>query len=235
MRKKLMDFIPTIDVDKSYDPLPAIELLPEWYKNTPSTFISEEKMLRNSHNNRRTVKKCLPVFDAMTAGYIIRTWKEVMVTNQDGGPFYYWRNPDPIGFHPVEQADQHPKSNGFPFPKWNNPWGIRTPPGWSCLFIPPLHRPNDIFTILPGIVDTDTYNSPVNFTFTLNVPMWEGSIPPGTPMVQVIPFKREAWGYKVHEDDSEGIAKRSSTKWATRFFDSYKKGFWRRKEWRDHA
>ena len=25
--------------------------------------------------------------------------------------------------------------------KFHNYWTIRTPPGWSCLFLPPLNRP----------------------------------------------------------------------------------------------
>jgi hypothetical protein len=43
-----------------------------------------------------------------------------------------------------------------PTMKFHNPWTIRTP-GWSCLFVPPLNRPNGVFEVLSGFVDTDTY------------------------------------------------------------------------------
>ena len=53
-----------------------------------------------------------------------------------------------------------------------------------------MHR-ESVFTIMDGIVDTDSYNALVNFPFFLNDWSYEGLIPAGTPMAQVIPFKRE--------------------------------------------
>jgi len=89
------------------------------------------------------------------------------------------------------------------------------------LFVQPFHR-ESAFTILPGVVDTDTYTAPVNFPFVLNDINFEGIIPAGTPIAQVIPFQREEWqmeiGKKEELDDSNNI----TVKIRTRFFDSYK-------------
>ena len=39
-----------------------------------------------------------------------------------------------------------------------SPCTIKTPPGYSCLFVPPLNNTDDRFSIIPGIVDTDKLN-----------------------------------------------------------------------------
>jgi hypothetical protein len=75
--------------------------------------------------------------------------------------------------------------------KFHNPWTIRTPPGWSCLFVPPLNRPNGVFEVLSGFVDTDTYVAPVNFPFVAIADDGVHTLPKGTPLIQVIPFLRD--------------------------------------------
>jgi Family of unknown function (DUF6065) len=74
--------------------------------------------------------------------------------------------------------------------KFNNFWTIRTPRGWSCLFLPPINRPNGVVEVLSGLVDTDTYTSPVNFPFVAVASDGVYTLEQGTPLVQVIPFRR---------------------------------------------
>ncbi len=133
--------------------------------------------------------------------------------------------------NPIEQAPLHPARNEAPYPKWNNPYAITTPPGYSVLFTAPMHR-QSVFTILDGIVDTDTYKAPVNFPFVLNDIKWEGIIPAGTPMAQVIPFKRESWEHKIGSDKEIQEQEKITKKLKTLFFNSYKRQFWSRKEYR---
>jgi hypothetical protein len=126
----------------------------------------------------------------------------------------------------------HPSANKNlgDFPKFNNPYGIKTPPGYSCLFIQPLHRESR-FTIFPGIVDTDTYTSQVNFPFILNDENWEGIIPAGTPMAQVIPFKRESWTHSFGSEKEIKEERLVSQKRKSMFINAYKKHFWNRKSY----
>jgi hypothetical protein len=73
-----------------------------------------------------------------------------------------------INFHPKIQFDLYPKLNEFvSVPKFINNWIIETPKGYSCLIVPPIHRPDTEINILPGIVDTDSYTSPISFPFVL--------------------------------------------------------------------
>jgi len=213
-----------------FPPKPAVKEVPEWYKNT-SEYIGDQgkKMLGTS--TPHTIKKCIPVFDAITAGYILYTQVDIQVTQQDGLPYYTWADQGAISFHPIEQAPLHPTRNEAPYPKWNNPYAINTPPGYSVLFTQPMHR-ESVFTILEGVVDTDQYKAPVNFPFVLNDTKWEGIIPAGTPMAQVIPFKRESWEHKIGSDKERIEQEKITKKLKTLFFNSYKRQFWSRKEYR---
>jgi hypothetical protein len=179
-----------------FPPKPASKVIPEWYKNTPSYVNDGKKEILQDGNTPHTIKKCIPVLDSMTAGYIMFTQVDIFIKQTEGTPTFSWPSQDAISFHPIEQAPLHPTVNDFPFPKWTNHYSIKTSPGYSTLFIPPLHNPNGFFNIFPGIVDTDSYISPVNFPFTMNDPKWEGLIPAGTPMAQVIPIKRDNWKMK---------------------------------------
>lgn len=71
------------------------------------------------------------------------------------------------------------------------PWGIFTKPGYSCYILPTLmHNTfDDNIIAYPGIIDSDTFHT-VNFVFTVKNP-GEYYIPAGTPLLHVIPFKRE--------------------------------------------
>lgn len=212
-------------------PFPASKEIPDWYKETSSYIGNNEKKPTGDGNTSGTIKKCIPVFDAITSGYIIPTTVDVYVTKKDGELWYEWPSMTPIGFHPVEQAPLHPLKTKYPYPKWINPWAIKTPKGYSCLFVQPFHR-ESIFTILTGIVDTDTYFSPVNFPFVLNDTDFVGIIPAGTPMAQVIPFKRDSWKHSFGDNDDKVESNEVSQKLRTVFFDSYKKFWWNKKEYK---
>ena len=214
-----------------FPPKPALKEIPSWYKNTPEYFENQGRKIIDPYKTAHTIKKCIPIFDAMTSGYILYTQVEVQVTQENGLPTYTWPSQNAISFHEIKQAHLHPVENGAPYAKWVNPYGITTPTGYSVLFTQPFHR-KSIFTILPGIVDTDTYKSPVSFPFVLNDAKWEGIIPAGTPMAQVIPFKRESWSHILGSDKEIKEQNLINAKLHSLFFNSYKLQFWSKKEYR---
>ena len=225
--------IPSFSIDPMYYPVPASSAIPYWYKKTNSYIGSNTKVYNHTTNEfNQTIKKCIPVFDALSSGYIIPTYADLWVSNNNFGKKIYSisnRNTY-IPAHDFAQAPYHPASTGEPYPKLLNPWSIKTPKGYSCLFIPPVHHSNTYFSVLEGIVDTDTYNAGINFPFVLNDPTFEGLIPAGTPMVQVIPFKREPWKSTI--DLSTDNIMNSERLMATKFYDRYKKLFWSKKEYK---
>jgi len=217
----------------TFAPKPANKCLPEWYKNTPP-YAGNKKAPTPTNNIPATIKKCLPVFDAISSGYIIFTPVDIYIQKNENSTnfFYQWRLfEDLVRFHPLEQADLHPQNKLIEYPKILNPWSIKTSKGYSCLFLQPMHQ--DLpFTILPGIVDTDKYIAPVNFIFTLNDSNFEGMIEAGTPLVQVIPFKRDNWTMKIgsKKDIKESLHAKDLS--LSKFFDGYKKFFWEKKQYK---
>ena len=211
-------------------PKPANKLLPEWYKNTKSYMNDKKKPVTNG-NTAVTIKRCIPVLDALTSGYIILSPADLYVEIKDGVQYFQWPSLSVIEFHPIAQAPSHPFRNEHDYPKWMNPWSIKTPKGYSTLFVQPFHR-ESVFTIFPGIVDTDIYTAPVNFPMTINDPNFEGLIPKGTPIAQVIPFKRQTWqmelGNKKELEEQSDVLRKLNTM----FFDKYKKMFWSKKEYK---
>jgi hypothetical protein len=229
-------FTNTSGVDALDAPKPASSFIPNWYKEIESYIGGEKKPIQGS-NSSATIKRCMPVFDAITAGYVITTPTDVFVSQKEDEngnkfPYYEWSSLGAIQFHPVEQAYNHPsRGKHIIYPKWINPWSIKTPKGYSVLIVQPFHRESP-FTIMPGIVDTDAYTNPVNFPFVLNDINFEGMIPAGTPVAQVIPFKRENWKFKLggHKEfiESQQVGMRMFTK----FFDRYKTLFRSPKEYK---
>jgi hypothetical protein len=223
-------FTETFGMPKECEPKPASSFIPEWYKQTES-YTGKEKKPNGEGMTTGTIKRCMPVFDSITAGYIITTYTDVWVSQKDGLPYYEWPSYEPIQWHSTEQAPIHPAHNGAPYPKWISPWSIQTPPGYSVLFVQPFHR-ESVFTILPGIVDTGTYTPVVNFPFVLNDIKFEGLIPAGTPMVQVIPFKRESWEMSIGNRENLDKQENARRLLRTKLFDSYKTQFRSIKEYK---
>jgi hypothetical protein len=215
-------FTNTTSIRALEKPGPASDYVPEWYKKLES-YVGGEKKPDGMGNTLPTIKRCMPVFDAITAGYIITLPVDVYVTRRDGGQWFEWASMKPIEFHPVSQAPTHPKVNGFDYPKFMNPWSIKTPKGYSTLFVQPLHR-DAPFTILPGVVDTDTYSAAVHFPFTTNDPEFQGLLEAGTPIAQAIPFKRDTWEMEVGTD-IQSVQVDVTDKLKSKFFDGYKNMF----------
>ena len=230
MTKEIV-FINTTDAKFLEKPKPASTFIPDWYKEMES-YSGGKKKPDGRGKTTATIKRCMPVFDAMTAGYIITLAADVHVSQKDGKPWYEWTSFNIVEFHQVEQAPEHPARNDMPvYAKFGNPWGIKTPKGYSSLFVQPFHRESP-FMILEGIVDTDTYNAPVNFPFVLKDTKFEGMIPAGTPIAQVIPFKRENWKSSMGSKKDISNYVNQSFMLATKFFDRYKSMFRQHKEYK---
>jgi hypothetical protein len=218
-------------VSDEYCPKPTVKFLPEWYKKTDS-YIGIDK--NNSFGENATIKKCIPVFDVLTLGYTITTYCDIFIKNNNGNIEY--KTPTSLGmssveFHTIAQAPYHPNVSNQLFPKFINPWSITTPKGYSSLFIPPVHSANTYFKILEGFVDTDRYNCPVNFPFVLNDLSFQGLIPAGTPVAQVVPIKRESWIMEEGSDKDLLKMNQDSLLLNSKFYDRYKKIFWSKKQY----
>lgn len=217
------------NVSNEYCPKPANNFIPKWYKDiAPYT---GKKNIESNQMSTATIKKCMPVFDSIMAGYIITTYCDIeAIWNGTNYEYKYFDIFDPIRSHDSVQATGYPMSeaNSKYVAKFMNPWAIKTPKGYSCLFLKPMHT-NLFINILPGIVDTDKYNEPVLFPFLVDYTEDKILIPAGTPVAQVIPFKRDRWIHEVINNLSFIINTHFLLK--SVFFNGYKKFFWNKKEY----
>jgi hypothetical protein len=170
-------------------PVAAKTVLPDWFRKLPPV----DAQQASATNNGLTVKRCMPFLDAMTTGWILPLAATVRLEIKDGGSAVDagWEfDRVMVSNHGAHQVAGNPKEPAPPC-KFHNYWSIRTPPGWSCLFLPPLNRPAQPFECVAGIVDTDTYAAHIHFPFFATAPDGLYIIEKGTPLVQVIPFRRE--------------------------------------------
>jgi Family of unknown function (DUF6065) len=170
------------------EPVPAKSVLPAWFRHLPGV----DKSQMTATNNGLTVKRCMPFVDAMSAGWIIPLAAPVRLEISEGGQTVSagWEfDREMVSNHGAFQIAGSPYEPHPPM-KFHNHWTIRTPKGWSCLFLPPINRPNGVIEVLSGLVDTDSYKSPVNFPFVAIAPDGVHTLEKGTPLVQVITFRR---------------------------------------------
>jgi hypothetical protein len=216
------------------EPRPSGKFIPEWYKKM-STYITDKPIckMHDAKQSNLTVKACIPVLDAMTAGYMVTLNSDIIVTRDPSYPHRIlwdvsWAV---VSEHSEKQYSEMIAPAGYerdPY-KWEGFFAIQTPPGYSCYFTHPTNRFDLPFITLTGIVDTDNYKLPVNFPFFLKDD-FEGIIPKGTPIAQVIPIKREEWtSTKVSFDPRvrNWIDDLKSV-----IFRSYKNRFWNKKSYK---
>ena len=192
--------------DKKYtwidNPIPAVNNVPDWYKNMKA-FSGEKGHVISNRKTNQTAKRCVPLFEAMTSGYYITLPADMVISvdKETGQSSFEWLSyTDLVTAHDPMQTIEIPFTQEYsPVPfKFYNHFIIKTPPGYSCLFISPLMRPDIPFYTLPGVVDTDKHDVPVHFPFLIRRD-FEGLIEKGTPIIQVIPFKRNDWKLKINE------------------------------------
>jgi hypothetical protein len=169
-------------------PIRASELLPEWYRKLPSV----DQQAFSAANNALTIKRCMPFQDAMITGWILVTPVEIRFTVNADGTSVTTGSDMPfqsVLSHQEGQIHGAPQSNRVSL-KFIMPWVIKTPPGWSTMFLPLLNRDSDQFEVMSAIVDTDKLDVPVNIPFFLKVKDQTFAMKKGTPICQIIPFKR---------------------------------------------
>lgn len=172
-------------------PYPSNKSIPDWYKALPPK--TGTKGFATS-----TIKRCNPFLDSMSLGYIIPLAADVhFVVNEDmSGVTYEWKfHKELVSNHLKEQITTDKSPNPLmpkPPMKFLSYWMIKTPPNYSLLFVPPLNRPDPRFTCFSGTVDYPYYEEEyINFPFTFNQPNFSGLIEAGTPLIQVIPIKKD--------------------------------------------
>jgi len=174
-----------------YPPKPANKVVPDWYKEL-------EMWQKNTELNvdAPTIKNCMPVQDLLLSGYIIFNTYELILSAVNDAMYEQVQAVCPhkshVSSHHHEQMPVQIQGNKKHYFKIAQPWIIKTPPGYSCLFQQPFYQFENRYQLLPAIVDTDKHDLNVELPGYLCTTE-SVKIESGAPLIQVIPFKRDDW------------------------------------------
>lgn len=217
------------------DIVPASQCIPEWYKNMPLKIQNNDFELINetdgSVSRNITIKGCAPFLDGLTSGYMAVTTTELQIAKPLDVILFSWRPAEKlISTHSHSQAPLLPEIQGSKDVfKWEIHSRIQTPKGYSCLFTHPFNRHDLPFRTFTGVVETDSYPLPTLFPFQISADIKEPIIiPVGTPVAQILPFRRDAWDRELLGfDDLE--RKKSYAQFLSKIVRSYKNQWWVKK------
>lgn len=231
MAKGLHSFLPA--------PISSKNFIPNWYKDAPLHVLNEKEggMHPNLSANvsNTTLKGCVPFLDALTTGYMATLSCDIEFRKTKDEITVRWMQPiiKVVEGHNIDQTFMLPtehKEEKYAS-KWLFDWHIKTPPGYSCLYTHPLNRHDLPFRTFTGVVDTDVFPDSVHFPFQiLNFQGERIIVPAGTPVCQILPFKRDSWDSKVLEFE-EGKKQKAIFQVLRYMTRSYKRQFWHKKSY----
>lgn len=227
-------------------PYPASKSIPKWWKDMPSYIVDEDNptgknfLIRNMRNNL-SPKKCMPMFDAMSSGYIVPLWCDINITSSQDPetteekylPFISWKSTREVFEANIDGAHHMDIPEGYhPYIfKFVNLWCVRTPPGYSIRISSPIGHNDSPFKAVDAVVDTDKYDAALPIPVFLKEG-FEGMVKRGTPMIQITPFKRDDW--KAEFDFyPDGVHTMKQENWLRlTAFGNYIKSQWSKKSYK---
>jgi hypothetical protein len=199
--------MPTIEFQtynkRSYEhfrPVKADTYRPDWWKY--------EKVVTASHDKLgASIRACPGMDDFLAIGWYILAVRDIHVKRIDGVDGKNWTVSIPDGKfwendgHPATQIEvlnpvkgdvEHRAKTAI---KITLPWNIVTPKDYYCMYLDPFLFNNTFIQTWQGVIDTDKFNENQENAIVILYPKVEEDfiIKEGTPLVQVIPMKREYW------------------------------------------
>lgn len=212
-------------------PAPSASHIPSWYKQMRRYVGDSDKPIKSL--GAKDLKTCFPFRDALLTGYFVLLPADLEVTISDSGQTDVWWNQS-LPFELVESRGstltETNQGFGMPVPHGCNPtmfawrpfYSVGVDFSYSILVTHPLNRHDLPFVTTSGIMETagiETMAGNIPFFFKEG---FSGIIPKGTPIAQIIPFKRENWQSEITPriDDERKYQKLVALR------DSYIEGFY---------
>jgi hypothetical protein len=211
------------------EPVPAKEVIPKWYKDLSRYSVGNKLSIDGSGGANMGVKACMPFLDSLTSGYIIKLHCDILVEWQDEDNFTMKWTSDipPLTPRGKAIAESIPTTEGYtPFLQaWEIKYCFKAPKGYSVLITQPFNRLDLPTLATSGIVDADSGIGTGGVPFALKKG-FSGIIEAGTPILQMMPFKREDWKKElIDPEQTEGWSARPRNK----ITGWYKSELWQRK------
>jgi hypothetical protein len=213
-------------------PVPSKITIPRWYKEKPNFSLNNVTFDDAGKIENLELKQCMPFLDSLMTGYTQLTWVDIYVKKENDKLILRTASgPDIV--HVREKNNLPIDKNEYYDTEfiWQIPYSPKTPKGYSTIFTHPFNRFDLPFTTLTGIVDTDDFYHVPNGNYPFYIKNgFEGIIPAGTPMYQMIPLKRENWESNFEQFNEIEKSKRHYV-FISRFVNTYKQDFWKKKKY----
>lgn len=210
---------------------PSVSKIPQWWKNG-------ESEINHSGHIQPGLKSCIPFMEIMMSGYTINAPFDIYIdsSNKDkiniswdgpqekDWPFFIQERPSDLG-STIPRPAGHLENHFV----WYSQWSWKTPKGYSVLVTHPFNRFDLPFTTLSGIIDSDSFNGNGKIPFFIKEG-FTGVISEGTPIMQIIPFKRDKWSHTIDSSSINDVYRNQLRKLSIPG-NSYKKLFWSRKQY----
>jgi hypothetical protein len=220
-------------IEESIPPQPAKQYMPEWYKRMPPFYTGNRPSFNSdAHQANSTEKLCMPFFDTFVTGYIQETWTDILVENDGAGGIKIHQASPRLALFGIREDRPHkhfPEGYLNLHTHWFTQWEPKTPKGWSSLYMHPMNHWDLPFYTMNGVLDTDRWWIGGGLPFFLKE-NFEGIIPKGTPMYQVVFFKRENWKSKYADFDEKEFRK-LDTKVRSYMHSGFKRNIWVKKSY----
>lgn len=204
-----------INSESSSVPKPTQNEIPQWYKDadrfakTPNgEYYKASKEVcpfpkegtTDDYGKIPTWKACPAIMDGFSTGYVLKTPCDLTFFKTASGSIDVKasdiRHKDFCTKRFAMPQFEHPEGYYKDHFAWYSEWGLELPEGYSALFMTPMNRFDLPFLNTTGVVDSDKVHLLGSFPFFI-VKGWEGTIPAGTPYLQILPFKRENWNHEM--------------------------------------
>lgn len=172
--------------------------MPEWFKSAAPFEINpetKEPYINPAGGPVKTFRACPGLLDIFITGYMYVTpckitFKKnsngVTIVKTESGYEDFVGPRTPMKEFPVPEG-----YNDFHF-HWYPNWAPSVPEGYSVMYLHPINRFDLPFITTSAIIDNDKMDTSGLVPFFVKKD-FEGTIPAGTPYMQLIPYKREDW------------------------------------------
>lgn len=189
----------------------AKDAKPKWLTDQPlymnedlvNTKLSSPPSIHKSLGRSLTVSGCPAIRDFYETGYVVRAWSDILITKSKYGELTVQTPSEisaPCEF--LETKYMFPNNNHFSCPviRLVSKIEMKTSKGISMLQLSCLDGYPEI-KIFEGYVPTDVYPIELKVPFTIIGDFEEIFIPYGTPLLRLIPMKRESFTKEKIEVD----------------------------------
>jgi len=204
------------------EPYPASSAFPNWYKNIPM-FSTDQDGRENK--NSYTVRGCRPFMQSLSLGWMLPLPSDLHIIHDKDGVKINFSDIGDISVISTQNMSTYGGEKNIPVDgavgvKFETPWYISIPKGYSLFNLPLLNRWGSklykYFYPFSGIWDADKYVQKVNQISLMSVPENTNDIiKAGTPIAQIAVVHKNAFLYNGEVDiltkEQKSIIQRQET------------------------